>query len=162
MKPSPLATDLDRLGDRLAIFDDRVELRDRNDRVRQVIRGEEITDVVVHKKLTGAVLSVESVDGPAIVAKGLRAEQADEARALIMKKTRPVGPVDRKARAGRPGPAPASPTTPPRPRHIDEADLLRKLGDLHRAGILTAEEYEQKIDLVGRLVRGEDLSPTPT
>lgn len=163
VKPSPLASDLERLGERLAIFNDRVELRDRNDRVRQVIRGEEITDVVVHKKLTGAVLSIENVDGPAIVAKGLRPEQADEARNLIMKKTRPAGPVDRNARVSRPAQtAPVNPAPPPRPRHVDEADLLRKLGDLHRAGILTDEEYEEKIDLVGRLVRGEDLSPTPT
>ncbi|MEJ5255998.1 MAG: SHOCT domain-containing protein [Acidimicrobiales bacterium] len=160
VKPSPLASDLDRLGERLAIFMDRVELRDRNDRVRQMIRGEEITDVVVHKKLTGAVLTIENVGGPVIVAKGLRPEQADEARDLIMRTTRPARPVDRSSRPTRG--TPASTPAPGRPRHVDEADLLRKLGDLHRVGILTDEEYEEKIELVGRLVRGEDLSPTPT
>lgn len=165
VKPSALSTDLEHLGDRLAIFNDRVELRDRHDNVRQSVKGDEITDVVVHRRLTGVVLSIEGVDGPIIVAKGLRPEQAEESRLLILKKTRPKGPVTRAARPD-PGPTtstacpPAAPAAPRAP--VNEAELLRKLGDLHRAGILTVEEYQDKIELVGRLVRGEDLTVTPT
>ena len=40
---------------------------------------------------------------------------------------------------------------------LNEADLLRKLADLHRAGVLTDTEFEDKIALVGRLVTGESL-----
>ena len=40
---------------------------------------------------------------------------------------------------------------------LNEADLLRKLADLHRAGVLTDIEFEEKIALVGRLVSGETL-----
>ena len=38
---------------------------------------------------------------------------------------------------------------------LNEADLLRKLADLHRAGVLSDAEFEDKIALVGRLVAGE-------
>src|SRR5690606_24128285 len=99
VKSSPLSADLEHIGDRLAIFPDRVELRDRLDRVRHTIHRDDIVDVTVTKKLTGAMLTVHSAKGAGIVAKGLRADQADEARALIQ---------DGGA-ASRPSPAPAPP-----------------------------------------------------
>ena len=40
---------------------------------------------------------------------------------------------------------------------LNEADLLRKLADLHRAGVLTDAEFEDKVALVGRLVAGMSL-----
>ena len=40
---------------------------------------------------------------------------------------------------------------------LNEADLLRKLADLHRAGVLRDDEFEAKVALVGRLVRGETI-----
>ncbi len=176
VKQSALAADVEHLGERLAIFNDRVELRDRHDAVRQVVMGDDIADIVVNKRLTGAVLTIETVEGPVMVAKGLRPEQAEEARQLIMRKTRPTGPVQRTdrppaAKSPRSGPGPVTPShvdvvvpgTSPRPtissRPIDEADVLRKLGDLHRLGILTTQEYEDKIALVGSLVRGEITLP---
>ena len=70
LRTSPLGADIDHIGDRLLVFVDRVELRDRNDRVRQVLPGEDITDVVVQRKFTGAVLAVESGSGESIVTAG--------------------------------------------------------------------------------------------
>ena len=40
---------------------------------------------------------------------------------------------------------------------LNEADLLRKLADLHRAGVLTDTEFGDKVALVGQLVAGESL-----
>jgi hypothetical protein len=168
VKSSPLSADVEHLGDRLAIFTDHVELRDRLDRVRHSIAGDDIVDVTVQKKLTGAVLTIESVRGEGIVAKGLRADQADEARSLILDKTRPARmasePVpstpESPARPAAVAAEPASRAGAPRKRKLDEADLLRKLDDLHQAGVLTAHEYAEKVDLVGRLVRLEELAPS--
>jgi hypothetical protein len=181
LRTSPLGADIDHIGDRLLVFDDRVELRDRNDRVRQTLSGEDITDVVVQRKFTGAVLAVESGSGESIVTRGLKPEQADQARLLIHKQTRAGRPVtprsDEKPRSPqRPNPSVNGPKPPdvkaPSPDavaaaaarlailnrdRLNEADLLRKLADLHRAGVLTDVEFEEKISLVGRLVSGETL-----
>jgi hypothetical protein len=170
VKSSAINTDLEHLGDRLAIFTDHVELRDRLDRVRQAVRGEDIVDVTVQKKLTGVVLTIHSARGQGLVVKSLRADQAEEARQLIMRKTRPIQPVRDEAAIPAPptarvessaptsAPTPA-PAPPPRPK-LDQADLVAKLADLHRAGVLTDEEYAQKADLVARLVRLEQLAPS--
>jgi hypothetical protein len=135
VKQSALHADIDHLGESLLIFDDRVELRDRNDRVRQAISGADIADVVVHKKFTGSTVTVESGTGETIIAKGLKPDQADEIRALILKRTR-QGVPGASAKATGPasaGPATASPAparsgAPPEPRRpsspcLDEADL---------------------------------------
>jgi hypothetical protein len=187
VKSSGINADLEHLGDRLAIFTDHVELRDRLDRVRQSVRGEDIVDVTVQKKLTGVVLTIHSARGQGLVVKSLRTDQAEEARQLIMRKTRPVqhGP-DEAATPTRPtitstpsaprdasspstpvadlpAPSPAERPTQPAPvakPKLDQADLLSKLADLHRVGVLTDEEYAQKADLVARLVRLEQLAPT--
>jgi len=181
LRTSPLGADIDHIGDRLLVFVDRVELRDRNDRVRQVLSGEDISDVVVQRKFTGAVLAVESGSGESIVTRGLKPEQADQARLLIHKRTRagrPVTPKEAEKPRGpqRPnpsvnGPKPPDVTAPSADAvaaaaarlailnrdRLNEADLLRKLADLHRAGVLTDIEFEEKIALVGRLVSGETL-----
>jgi hypothetical protein len=163
VKSSPLSADVEHLGDRLAIFVDHVELRDRLDRVRQSIAGDDIVDVTVQKKLTGAVLTIESVRGDGIVAKGLRADQADEARRLILDKTQPARLAGERTTPSVPSASTGSATSrrpaPRRPK-LDEEALLGKLDDLHQAGVLTAHEYAEKVDLVGRLVRLEDLAPS--
>ncbi|HEY5154510.1 MAG TPA: hypothetical protein VIJ47_07240, partial [Acidimicrobiales bacterium] len=63
LRTSPLGADIDHIGDRLLVFEDRVELRDRLDRVRQHLDGDQITDVVIQRKFTGAVLVIESGGG---------------------------------------------------------------------------------------------------
>ncbi len=181
LRTSPLGADIDHIGDRILVFVDRVELRDRNDRIRQVLLGEDITDVVVQRKFTGAVLSVESGSGDSIVTRGLKPEQADQARLVIHKRTRagrPVTPKQAEKSRGnqRPNPSVNGPKPPDMSapsadavaaaaarlailnrERLNEADLLRKLADLHRAGVLTDIEFEEKIALVGRLVSGETL-----
>ena len=110
--------------------------------------------------------------------KGLKPEQADEVPASIQ--TRLLR-TDRVVHGRRPKPTcrpAARPPTRHRPRtptlaapspdavanaagrlailnrdRLNEADLLRKLADLHRAGVLSDAEFEEKIALVGRLGR---------
>jgi hypothetical protein len=174
VKQGTLAADIEHIGERLVIFNDRVELHDRNDRVRQVIAGGDIADVVVHKKFTGSTVTVESGTGESIVAKGLKPEQADEIRSVILKRTRagapsaplpvpPVGGTRSTAARGRTeplepivdarDPKPAIPPTP-----AEAAALVAKLDDLHRAGVLTDAELAEKKALVERLTHGETLA----
>jgi hypothetical protein len=169
VKSSALSADLEHLGDRLAIFVDRVEMRDRLDRVRQSINSDDIVDVVVQKRLAGAVLIIESARGPGIAAKGLRAEQADEARNLIMTKTRParmaggsgapaVQERSTATKAAKPTTAPQHAPTKPAGPKIDVAGLRSKLADLRRAGLLTEDEYAQKLELLAQLAKGQGLT----
>jgi hypothetical protein len=177
LRPSPLGADFDHFGDQLLVFADRIELRDRTDRVRQSIASDEVTDVSVQRRFTGAVLTIEALDGDPIVVKGVKPEQADQVAAL-------VGTHSRLAAAGLldddPAPAlsedddlpEASALAAPSPdavsnaanrlailnrSRLNEADLLRKLADLHRAGVLSDAEFSDKIALVGRLVSGETI-----
>ena len=184
------------------MFEDRVELRDRLDRVRQHLDGDQITDVVIQRKFTGAVLIIESGGGESIMTRGLRPEQAEQAKALIHKRTRggrPTAPRESSepTPAGAPatdllagltvsraavvptaevpppsaspvaaGPGPETPTPESAAARmallnrgrLNEGDLLRKLADLHRAGVLSDIEFEDKVALVGQLVAGESLA----
>ncbi len=177
IRSSPLGADLEHLGDHLVVFGDRLELRDRTDRIRRLLRDRDITEVSVQRKFTGAVLTVESGTGDPIVVKGIKPEQADEVRRLIQTRLlrQRLGP-DREPSAASTrldavvarGPQTLSPSADAvsnaasrlailnRDR-LNEADLLRKLADLHRAGVLSDLEFEDKIALVGRLVSGEPL-----
>jgi hypothetical protein len=205
VKGSALGNDPEHRGERLVIFRDRVELRDRHDDLRVIVRGEEIARVTVQRRITGAVLSVASAEGPLIVARGLRPDQALQARLVILREVRVATPPPRQRshnlgddpapRPARPrardlvDPQPAAPLDAPiltavsqelsrahaspeqreeppsqpipaaSASRFDEAELLRKLGDLHRAGVLTIDEYEDKIELVARLVTHERSSP---
>ncbi len=165
LRTSPLGAEIDHLGDRLLVFADRVERRDRTDRVRQTLRGDDIVDVVIQRKFTGAVLSVESAS-ETIVTRGIKPEQADQARALIHRQTRNGRPPQPRDSTVSPDVAPSTvPDVVPSAQlsignrqRINEADLLRKLADLHRAGVLSDSEFEAKIALVGRLVSGESIA----
>jgi len=187
LRPSPLGADIDHLGDRLLVFADRVELRDRADHVRQVVAGTDIADVAVQRKFTGAVLTIVGHDGGSIVVKGIKPEQADEVLRLIHTRLRhPADAVEGNgASAGNGAEDPstdadADDDTPPEESalaapspdavsaaadrlailnrsRLNEADLLRKLADLHRAGVLSDAEFADKIALVGRLVSGETM-----
>ena len=165
LRTSPLGAEIDHLGDRLLVFADRVELRDRTDRVRQTLRGDDITDVVIQRKFTGAVVSVESTS-ETIVARGIKPEQADQAQALIHRQTRHGRPPQPRDSTMSPDVVPSTgPDVVPSAQlsignrqRINEADLLRKLADLHRAGVLSDGEFEAKIALVGRLVSGESTT----
>ena len=144
---SKLGADLDHIGDRILIHSDRVEVRDRNNVLRQVVHNRDMTGVSISKRITGSILEVGSAVGDPIIAKGVRPDLAEEARDLIAQL---VGEF-------RPHPRDRQRVTD---RQIDQTDLLRKLTDLHRAGVLTADEYAEKKELVARLARGDQLTTT--
>ncbi len=164
VRSSPLGADIDHLGDRLVVYADRVELHDRMDHARQVIAAAEITDVTVLRRFTGAMITIESNAGDDIVVKGVKPELADTAAALIDNRTRQGQP-----RRPRPSSTPLRPLSGANSANaanrlailnrdrLNEADLLRKLADLHRAGVLSDSEFQDKIALVGRLVSGETI-----
>ncbi len=89
LRPSPLGADLDHLGDRLLVFEDRVELRDRGDHIRQAVAAPDIVDVgsaaQVHR--SGADHRRSAMREP-IVVKGLKPEQADEVARLVQTRLR--------------------------------------------------------------------------
>jgi hypothetical protein len=169
VRPSPVATDLDRLGDRLAVYEDRVSMLDRHDNVRQRIDGHEIADVVLAKRFTGWVVTIEAGSGETIVVKGLRHDQAEEVRDLIMRRTRRTGPAP-----ARP-PRAATPATPAEPASsgddvtditdaatpVDSVRLLALLDELHEARLLTDDELAAKRDQVARLAAGKPLTVKP-
>ncbi len=162
VKPPIQRSDPGHIGERLVIFGDRVELHDRNDRVRQVISGDDIVDVVVHKRFAGATVTVESLDGSSIVAKGLSPDKAEKVRDIIQRRTRQTGPATRdRQRSLQDEPleavAPGLPTAMPPQPSIDVEDLMSKLVALKAAGILTDVELAEKRALVARLAAGESL-----
>ncbi len=86
VKGSALGSDLDRIGERILIFADRVELRDRSNAVRQTIHYDQLDEVEVQKKLMGPTLTVTSALGASISVKALRSpEFASGAKAMIDK-----------------------------------------------------------------------------
>jgi hypothetical protein len=85
VKGSALGTDIDRIGEKILIFADRVELRDRNHSVRQTIHYHELAQIEVQKKIMGPSLVITSRDGATMTAKALRPELATGAKAMIEK-----------------------------------------------------------------------------
>jgi hypothetical protein len=178
LRPSPLGADIDHLGERLLVFEDRVELRGRADRVLQAVAASDIAEAGVQRKFTGAVLTIAGLHAEPIVVKGLKPEQADEVVRLIQTRLRhPNGGTAPEAATADDAPAADAPPeesvlAAPSPdavanaadrlailnrSRLNEADLLRKLADLHRAGVLSDAEFAEKIALVGRLVSGETV-----
>lgn len=85
VRGSALGTDIDRIGEKILIFADRVEVRDRNHTVRQTIPYDELASVEVQKKIMGPSLVITSVGGATMQAKALRPELASGAKAMIDK-----------------------------------------------------------------------------
>jgi hypothetical protein len=82
--PSQMFAEAERTGERLTIYADRVELRDRDNGLLHRIATADVTDVVVNKRFTGTSVTVEGGSGEPIVARGLKPDQADDIRALIL------------------------------------------------------------------------------
>jgi hypothetical protein len=174
--PSQVLADDARTATRLSIHDEHVELRNRTNEVVRRIPVADITNVAVNKRFTGTSVTIESSSGAPVVARGLRPDQADEIRALLVNRRAPAAAGFMEAPA--PGPeapteAPPAPTPPPPPTvgdtaapaeapdvHLDEADLVAKLVALRDAGVLTDAEYDEKVERVNRLTRGESLAVT--
>ncbi len=130
LRPTVLATDIDRLGDQLVVMRDRLELRDRHNGLRRTLALADITDVQVQRRLTSAVLLVSTRNGTDMAIKGLRPEAAEAARDAILK-LRPV----------------AMPVL----AQLDERSLMRAIVELHRAGVLDDDELAEKTALVSRM-----------
>ena len=93
---------------------------------------------------SGATLTVASSSAAEIVAKGARPDLAEEAHLLLSR----LAPRTLEEPEPRPSAS----------RRVDEKDLVRKLTDLHRAGVLTTMEFEEKKELVARLARAEQFT----
>jgi hypothetical protein len=158
VKGSALGTDIDRIGEKILIYADRVELRDRTNGVRQSIRYDQLAAVEVQKKMMGPTLLITSVAGGTMTAKALRPELATGAKAMIEKHAArfrgedPAPPADDHVPPP-PPPAPAAevadaPT--PGGARTHRSVLTAMLDELHAAGILSPEEMEQKRALIER------------
>jgi hypothetical protein len=111
-----------------------------------------------------AVRFLESELGPA-AAEPRPLRTTGPARQAAAHEPEPTEPEPEPSAAATPQPAAPQPTAAPATAaaraaalvRFDEADVLRKLGDLHRVGVLSDREYQEKIALVGRMVSGETL-----
>ena len=130
LRPTVLATDIDRIGDQLVVMKDRLELRDRHNGLRRTVALADITDVQVQRRLTSAVLEVSTRNATDMAIKGLRPEAAEAAREAILK---------------------LRPTEVPVLAQLDERALMRAIVELHRAGVLDDTELADKTALVARL-----------
>jgi hypothetical protein len=160
--PSQVIADDARTATRLSIHAGHVELRNRANEVVRLIPVVDITGVTVSKRFTGTSVTIECASGAPVVARGLRPDQADEVRARLLSQR---APGEAGFMEAPPPPADAVSENPPPPAgaddvHLDEADLLAKLAALRDAGVLTDAEYDEKVELVSRLTRGESLAVT--
>jgi hypothetical protein len=130
LRPTVLATDIDRIGDQLVVMKDRLELRDRHNGLRRTLALADISDVQVQRRLTSAVLVVSTRNATDVVIKGLRPEGAEAARDAILK----LRPVDMPVLA-----------------QLDERALMRAIVELHRAGVLDDTELAEKTAMVARM-----------
>ena len=155
IKGSALATDLDRLGERVLIFSDRVELRDRSNNTRQVVSYDMLASVDVVRKLMGPSLVITGMDGTTITAKALRPELASGAKAMIDKhaerfrgETVQVTAAPAPAQESKAPQPPTETPAPERNKPTHKAVLLGMLEELHAAGVLSSEELETKKALI--------------
>lgn len=80
---SPLGGDVDAAGDRLIVWQDRVEHFDGKGRLRESIPLDDIDEVVVKKRLTSAVLSVNGAGGVRLRVKGVKSSSAARFRDAV-------------------------------------------------------------------------------
>lgn len=170
VRGSALGTDIERIGEKILIFADRVELRDRGNTIRQTIPYDQLARVVIQKRIMGPTLLIESTTGETVTAKALRPELATGAKAMIEKHARRfVG-----AAAGEPAlamasaPAPTAAAGDPAPATVElraggpparlphKHVLAAMLDELHAAGVLDAREHAEKLALLESLSPGDD------
>ena len=138
-------------GENLMVFEERLEHRDRYGRLRQRVAMRDVLTVSTARRLTGASVTIECRAGTDLTIKGLRAEEADEIRRVVLwaksgHDAAEADPSASKAAASlaedrpeehhhraEPGRAVAPAITP---APFEEAELLGKLIDLHRAGVI--------------------------
>lgn len=129
LRPTALATEIDRIGDQLVVMTDRIELRDRHGGLRRQLAHADIEDVTVERRLTSAVLNVRSRTAGDMVVKGLRPDLAEEAQAAIRALLPEVAVIN----------------------SIEEKALMHSILALHRAGVLNDQELSSKTAFVARM-----------
>jgi len=127
-RTSAIGGDVDAAGNRLVVWPDRVELRDRNDRARAVIPVDAIDQVEVRKRLTSATLTVTGAGGESLVLKGVKPASAARFRDTV---------------AGLKLPSPSESATP-------MSEALRRLDELAAMGLLTEREVAEKRSLLAQ------------
>jgi hypothetical protein len=129
LRPTALATEIDRIGDQLVVMTDRIELRDRHGGLRRQLALADIEDVAVERRLTSAVLLLKSRTANDMVVKGLRPDLAEEAQAAVLALLPEVPLIS----------------------SIEEKALMHSILALHRAGVLNDAEVATKTTLVARM-----------
>jgi hypothetical protein len=116
---------------RVLIFNDRVEEHDPGflKKSIQVLRYEQIAHIAIKRGALHAELTIESTGGGGIISKGLKKQEAEEARRLIDKRLATIH--QREASTSAPLPD-------------DPMERLRKLGELRETEVLTEEEFQAK------------------
>jgi len=127
-RTSAIGGDVDAAGNRLIVWPDRVELRDRHDRARAVIPVDAIDQVEVRKRLTSATLTVTGTGGESLVLKGVKPASAARFRDTV---------------AGLKLPSPSESATP-------TSEALRRLDELAAMGLLTEREVAEKRSLLAQ------------
>ena len=151
-------------GENLMVFEERLEHRDRYGRLRQRVAMRDVLTVSTARRLTGASVTIECRAGTDLTIKGLRTEEADEIRRVVLwakseheasgagsARTASALPPDDRGGEALDRAQPLRPTVAPAP--FEEAELLGKLIDLHRAGVLDETELAAKTAVVGELAR---------
>jgi hypothetical protein len=128
-RTSALGGDVDAAGERLLVWPDRVELRDRSDRVRAGIRIEVIERVEVRKRLTSATITITGGEHAPVVLKGVKLASAARFRDTVagLKLT----------------PESSAASTP-------TVEALRRIKDLAAMGLLTEREVAEKRAMMAR------------
>jgi hypothetical protein len=129
LRPTALATEIDRIGDQLVVMTDRIELRDRHGGLRRQLALADIEDVAVERRLTSAVLHLKSRTATDMVVKGLRPDLAEEAQAAVLALLPEVPLIS----------------------SIEEKALMHSILALHRAGVLNDTEVATKTTLVAHM-----------
>lgn len=129
LRPTALATEIDRIGDQLIVMTDRIELRDRHGGLRRQLALSDIEDVTVERRLTSAVLKLTSRTASDMVVKGLRPDLAEEAQAAVLALLPEVPLIS----------------------SIEERALMHSILALHRAGVLNEAEVAAKTSFVARM-----------
>jgi len=174
LRPATPGGHTDPRGENLLVFAERVEHRDRYGRLRQRMPIRDVVDVAVQRRLTGATVTVQCRTGADLVIKGLRPDEADQIRyAVLLAQTTPgtTSPVPAGTAAAEDwapvtaisGAATLTPEIEPLRAvrlPFDEAGLLAKLIDLHRAGVIDEHELAEKTTVVAGLAQQARIDGT--
>jgi hypothetical protein len=132
VRPATRNLDVDRVGEHLMIFDDRVELRDRYGRVVRSIAVNAVSGVRTRRRLGSVSVSIDGGAQGQISMRGVHPDQAERLQQLL-------GRV----------PIPSHPDVDD-DRLPSHAEVLRQLDALARIGLFDQRELAEKRALLAR------------